>query len=73
VGHRRDRSLPCRTFRLLRTVLLAGYPLLGVAYLSDRLGALIEPVFLLCFSAALITELLEGEGSGTGATEPEAR
>lgn len=51
------------TFRLLLAVLIPAYPLLGVAYLTDRLGALIEPVFFLCFSAALLAELLEGGGS----------
>jgi hypothetical protein len=63
-------AVVCRTFRLLRAILLAGYPLIAAAYLSDRLGALIEPVFFLCFSAALVTELLEAEGSGTSVTEP---
>lgn len=52
-----------RTFQLLLAVLTPGYPLLGLAYLTDSLGALIEPVFFLCFSAALLAELLEGQGS----------
>jgi hypothetical protein len=50
-----------RTYRALLTTLLLGYPLLAVAYLADRLGALVEPVFFLCFSVAVLTELLEAE------------
>lgn len=61
-----------RTFRLLLAVLIPGYPLLGLAYLSDSLGALIEPVFFLCFSAALLAELLEGQGSSLGRADRRA-
>ena len=47
------------TGTLLALVLLA-YPLLGAAYLTDRMGALIEPVFFICFSAMLLIEIFEG-------------
>ena len=43
--------------------LLVAYPLLGAAYLSDRFGAYIEPVFFLCFSAIVAIEILERRGS----------
>jgi hypothetical protein len=36
-----------------------GYPLLGVAYLTDRLGAFVEPIFFICFSVMVAIELLE--------------
>ena len=39
--------------------LLLAYPILGFAYLTDRLGAFVEPVFFICFSAMVIVELVE--------------
>ncbi len=36
-----------------------GYPLLGVAYLTDRFGAFVEPIFFVCFSVMVAVELLE--------------
>lgn len=39
--------------------LVVAYPLLGYAYLTDRLGALVEPVFFLCFSVMVLVELVE--------------
>ena len=47
------------TGTLLALVLVA-YPLLGAAYLTDRMGALIEPVFFICFSTMLLIEIFEG-------------
>jgi hypothetical protein len=32
-----------------------------VAYLSDRLGAFVEPVFFVCFSLMVAVELFEPE------------
>ncbi len=40
-------------------VLAIGYPLLGLVYLTDRLGTLVEPIFFLAFSAMVLTELFE--------------
>ena len=39
--------------------LLLAYPVLGFAYVTDRLGAFVEPVFFICFSAMVIVELVE--------------
>ena len=39
--------------------MLIGYPLLGVAYLTDRFGAFVEPIFFVCFSVMVAIELLE--------------
>ncbi len=36
-----------------------GYPLLAVAYLTDRFGAYVEPIFFVCFSVMVAIELLE--------------
>lgn len=46
-------------FRILLKGLIVGYPLLGAAYLTDRLGTLVEPVFFAIFSGTIITELFE--------------
>jgi hypothetical protein len=40
-------------------VLAVGYPLLGLVYLTDRLGTLVEPVFFLTFSAMILAEVAE--------------
>jgi hypothetical protein len=39
--------------------MLIGYPLLAVAYLTDRFGAFVEPIFFVCFSVMVAIELLE--------------
>lgn len=43
--------------RVVVRVLLVGYPLLGLTYLSGHLGAFVEPVFLVTFSAVVAVEL----------------
>jgi hypothetical protein len=45
--------------RALVAVFVVAYPLLGAAYLTDRLGAIIEPVFFLTFSVMILAELFE--------------
>ena len=62
LAHRRtrdDRDLEGRVAHLLIVVLVVAYPLLGVAYLGDRLGSLIEPVFFVSFSTMVVLELFE--------------
>jgi hypothetical protein len=39
--------------------MLIGYPLLGIAYLTDRFGAFVEPIFFVCFSVMVFVELFE--------------
>jgi hypothetical protein len=39
--------------------MLIGYPLLAVAYLTDRFGAFVEPIFFVCFSVMVAIELFE--------------
>jgi hypothetical protein len=39
--------------------MLIGYPLLGIAYLTDRFGAFVEPIFFVCFSVMVAIELFE--------------
>ena len=38
-------------------VIAVGYPILGLVYLTDRLGAFVEPVFFVAFSAMVLTEI----------------
>jgi hypothetical protein len=40
-------------------VLVVAYPLLAASYLTDRMGAFVEPVFFVCFSAMAAVELFE--------------
>jgi hypothetical protein len=39
--------------------LLVGYPLLAVAYLTDRFGSFVEPIFFIAFSVMIFIELFE--------------
>ena len=71
VARRRTRSHERSTTRVVRwtgRALVFAYPLLGLAYLTDRLGALVEPVFFLSFSTMLLAELFEPDR----AEEPSA-
>ena len=49
----RTRPVERPTTRIVRwtgRTLVAAYPLLGYAYLTDRMGAFVEPIFFICFS-----------------------
>jgi len=61
-----------RTAAAVAWGLLVAYPLLGASYLTDRLGALVEPIFFVCFSAMVLAELYEPAAAlaGAGAEEP---
>jgi hypothetical protein len=48
-----------RVARALRTAMVVGYPLLAAAYLTDRDGAFVEPLFFLSFSAVALLVLFE--------------
>ena len=56
---REHRGWVSRTIKVIGVAGLIGYPLLGVAYLTDRFGAFVEPVFFVCFSVMVAVELLE--------------
>jgi hypothetical protein len=49
-----------RAIRWTGRTMVVAYPLLGVAYLTDRFGAFVEPIFFVCFSVMVLTELVEG-------------
>jgi Protein of unknown function (DUF998) len=48
-----------RTVRWTGRVMVVAYPILGLAYLTDRFGAFVEPIFFMCFSAMVLAELFE--------------
>ena len=48
-----------RAVRWTGRTMVVAYPLLGVAYLTDRFGAFVEPIFFTCFSVMVLVELLE--------------
>ena len=53
-----------RTIRWTGRTLVATYPLLALAYLTDRMGAFVEPVFFVCFSVMVLVELAEPDRDG---------
>ena len=77
---RRTRGEGTRASRLytdIVMVLAVSYPILGLVYLTDRLGTLVEPVFFIAFSAMLLAEVFESSTpiptSPTWADRVEAR
>ena len=56
---RNDNVAVARVIRGVGVALIVGYPLLALAYLGDRYGAFIEPIFFLCFSTLATIELFE--------------
>ncbi len=68
----RPAHLAARVYRSVLRLFYLAYPLLGLAYLTDRLGALIEPVFFISFTVLIITHLFEG-GVNVGPTRAELR
>jgi hypothetical protein len=56
---RDDSGWVSRSVKGVGVAMLIGYPLLGVAYLTDRFGAFVEPIFFVCFSVMVAIELLE--------------
>jgi hypothetical protein len=60
-------SAVTRTVRWTGRVMVLAYPLLGLAYLTDRFGAFVEPMFFTCFSVMVMVELWESDrGAPTG-------
>ena len=56
---REDAGWVARGVKGTWTALLIGYPLLAVAYLTDRFGAFVEPIFFVSFCAMVFIELFE--------------
>jgi hypothetical protein len=56
---RAERTITARVYRRLAMAAAAAYPLLGAAYLLDRLGGLMEAVFFTGFTVIAATQLAE--------------
>ncbi len=56
---RDERTLVAAGIKWTWVGLLVGYPLLAVAYLTDRFGSFVEPIFFICFSVMIFIELFE--------------
>ena len=56
---RDEKSLVAAGIKWTWVGLLVGYPLLAVAYLTDRFGSFVEPIFFICFSVMIFIELFE--------------
>jgi hypothetical protein len=56
---RHSRSGPARVYRGLVLGAVIGYPLLGAAYLTDRLGAIMEGVFFVGFTIMVAAQLAD--------------
>ena len=54
-----QRTVAAWTYRALTGTVLIAYPLLGVAYLLNRLGAVVEAVFFVGFTVMVIAQLAE--------------
>lgn len=54
-----------RFYAAVVKVLAVCYPLLGLVYLTDRLGILVEPIFFITFSAVVLAEVFEPTGRQT--------
>jgi Protein of unknown function (DUF998) len=67
---RRSNTRSARVYRALRRAALVGYPLLGAAYLSDRLGGIMEALFFTGFTAIVVTQLAERAAALYGRQRP---
>jgi hypothetical protein len=60
---RNERTLTARVYRDLATAAVVAYPLLGAAYLLNRLGGVVEVVFFIGFTVMAATQILERTNS----------
>jgi hypothetical protein len=63
-------SRPARVYRGLADGALIAYPLLGAAYLTDRLGGIMEAVFFIGFTIMVATQLAERTRALPGRRQP---
>ncbi len=53
------RTWPARIYRVLAITAAVAYPLLGLVYLADRLGGVMEGIFFTGFTIIVLTQLAE--------------
>jgi len=56
---RGDRTLTARGYKILGLAALIGYPVLGVSYLLDTYGGIVEAMFFAGFTAMVLLQLAE--------------
>ncbi len=56
---RNQRTRIANVYRGLGRAAFVAYPILGLAYLLNRLGGLVEPVFFVGFTVMVLTQLVE--------------
>jgi Protein of unknown function (DUF998) len=56
---RGQRSTPARIYRLLAVGAVVAYPVLGLAYLYNEFGGIVEGVFFTGFTVMVLTQLAE--------------
>jgi hypothetical protein len=56
---RDQKTRIANVYRYLARAAFVAYPILGLAYLLNRLGGLVEPVFFVGFTAMVLTQLFE--------------
>ena len=64
---RGTRSVPATVYRSALGAFAVAYPALAAAYLTNRLGAFVEPVFFVAFTAVILAELYEADRAGVPA------
>jgi hypothetical protein len=69
---RQQSTLPAAVYRVLGIGALIAYPLLGAAYLLDRLGGLMEVAFFIGFTVMAITHLAERTAAARAAARHSA-
>ncbi len=70
---RNDGTRMSHVYAGIVKVLAVSYPVLGVVYLTDRLGTFVEPIFFISFSAMLLAEVFEPAGRGAAPMSWSAR
>ena len=71
LARQRTRPVERPTTQVVRwtgRALVVAYPFLALVYLTDRMGAFIEPIFFVCFSVMALVELAEPDRVGAGGT-----
>jgi hypothetical protein len=69
----RDEQTPsARIYRWLARAALVAYPLLGLAYVLNRLGGVMEAVFFVGFTVMVLTQLAERAGAAPRSSPPSS-
>lgn len=69
---RHERTRPAAAYRALAMAALVAYPLLGAAYLFDRLGGVMEAVFFAGFTVMVVTQLADRTAAARAASRGAA-